>query len=259
MFSALAQRFHTTPAAQLNNWGLENRRHLWADLLVVIVGTGLYGYTLGSWRSPEMGFYVAVKLPLLIFLTLAINGLLNGILAQLLGSGLSFGQTFRAQLSCFTLFAIIVAALSPVTLGMVWDAPSPESPQADRFHAIFLMSQSTVIAYAGVTANFRLLVTLEALCETVPIARRVLFSWLAGNLFVGAQLSYMLRPFFGTPSLKVAFLREDALRGNFYESIWRLSRYSLGSAGGVIFIALCFFVIVLCIAKLSQKPNQPHP
>jgi hypothetical protein len=206
----------------------------------------------------EMGLYVAVKLPMLIFLTIGINGLLNGILAQLLGSGLGFRQTLMAQLSSFTVFAMIVAALSPITLGMVWEAPHPSSTDAPRFHATFLVMQTVVIAYAGVTANFRLLKTLEAICETPAIARRVLFSWLAGNLFVGAQLSYILRPFFGSPRLDVAFLREDALRGNFYETIWRLSRFSLGPVGGAVFILLCFFIIALCFTKHSSKTTKPQ-
>jgi hypothetical protein len=255
---SLAERFHTKPPAQLERWGSRAAGLLVADVFVVVFGTGLYGYSLGCWRSAEMGIYVAVKLPLLIFLTLGINGLLNGILAQLLGSGLGFRQTLRAQLSSFSLFALIVGALSPITLGMVWEAPPPSSAEAARFHATFLVLQTAVIAYAGVTANFRLLVTLEAICQTPAIARRVLFSWLAGNLFVGAQLSYILRPFFGSPRLEVAFLREDALQGNFYETIWRLSRFSLGPVGGAAFLILCFFIIALCFTKYSTKTNKPH-
>jgi hypothetical protein len=50
-------------------------------------------------------------------------------------------------------------------------------------------------------------------------ARRILFAWLSVNLLLGAQLSWILRPFIGTPSLPVEFLRADALHGNFFESI----------------------------------------
>src|SRR5205085_7827251 len=37
--------------------------------------------------------FSAIKFPLLIFVTCGANGLLNGMLAQVLGSGLSFKQT----------------------------------------------------------------------------------------------------------------------------------------------------------------------
>ena len=56
-------------------------------------------------------------------------------------------------------------------------------------------------------------------------ARAVLFSWLAGNLFLGAQLAWNLRPFIGSPRLTVQFLRDDPLRGNFYEAVWRAIRH----------------------------------
>jgi hypothetical protein len=49
----------------------------------------------------------------------------------------------------------------------------------------------------------------------------VLFAWLAGNLFLGSQLSWILRPFIGQPSLPVEFFRTTALHGNFYENVFR--------------------------------------
>ena len=52
-------------------------------------------------------------------------------------------------------------------------------------------------------------------------ARRVLLSWLAGNLLLGSQLAWMLRPFIGSPKLSVQFLRPDFLRGNFFEAVGR--------------------------------------
>ncbi len=47
------------------------------------------------------------------------------------------------------------------------------------------------------------------------------FVWLVGNLFVGAQISWIMRPFFGSPGLKVQFLRDNPMAGNFYETVWR--------------------------------------
>jgi len=49
----------------------------------------------------------------------------------------------------------------------------------------------------------------------------VLYAWQAGNLFLGSQLSWILRPFIGLPSLPVEFLRTNALHGNFYENVLR--------------------------------------
>src|SRR6187431_944724 len=107
----------------LQGW-LENPTmvRLLACAAAIVLGCGAYGFTLGLWRAPLMGGYVAVKLPLLIFLTLLTNGLLNGMLAQVLGSGLGFKQTVLAMLMSFACFSLITGALSPVALMMVVDA-----------------------------------------------------------------------------------------------------------------------------------------
>ena len=68
--------------------------------------------------------------------------------------------------------------------------------------------------------NARLFQLLTRLGGSRAVALRVLFAWLAGNFFFGSQLSWILRPFIGVPSLPVQFLRSDALHGNFYESIF---------------------------------------
>jgi hypothetical protein len=47
-----------------------------------------------------------------------------------------------------------------------------------------------------------------------------LLAWLAGNLFLGSQLSWILRPFIGSPNLPVQFVRDHPLNGNFYEAVF---------------------------------------
>ena len=58
--------------------------------LIILIGAGLYGATLGLWRGTLQAFYTAIKFPLVILLTCVGNGAINGMLAQILGSGLSF-------------------------------------------------------------------------------------------------------------------------------------------------------------------------
>ena len=77
-----------------------------------------------------------------------------------------------------------------------------------------------VIAFAGIAANVRLLQLLRSLAGGRGGALRVLFAWLAANLFFGSQLSWVLRPFIGSPSLPVQFLRAEAFEGNFFESVF---------------------------------------
>ncbi|HKX61291.1 MAG TPA: hypothetical protein VJS65_05595, partial [Verrucomicrobiae bacterium] len=51
-------------------------------------GAGCFGAAVGSWRAPEQALYCAVKLPLILLLTTVGNGLLNAMLAPLLGLNL---------------------------------------------------------------------------------------------------------------------------------------------------------------------------
>jgi hypothetical protein len=71
--------------------------------LIATLGFALYGFTVGYWRSPVMGAYVAIKMPLLIACTLGFNSILNGLLGLLLGSDLGFKQSLHALLSAFAI------------------------------------------------------------------------------------------------------------------------------------------------------------
>jgi len=107
--------------------------------------------------------------------------------------------------------------------------PAGDEPGGGRAYHALLLTHTAVIAAGGIYANLRLLGRLERACGRWA-ARRVVIAWLAGNLFVGAQLSYTLRPFFGNPELPVQFLRPNPFEGNYYEALWPPARP--GSPGG---------------------------
>jgi len=190
-------------------------------VLTILVGAGFYGATIGLWRSPLQALYTGVKFPLVMLLTTAGNVLINGMLAQVLGSGVSFRQSTLAVVTSFALASLILAGLAPVMLFMWFNTP-PLSVEGDALlaHNFTLLSHVLVIAFAGVMGNARLLRLLRHLSGSRAIAARVLTAWLAVNMFLGCQLSWNMRPFIGSPGLPVEFFREDAFRGNFYESTW---------------------------------------
>ena len=217
-------------ADEISAW-LEEAGFRWATvcLLVVLLGSGLYGFTVGLWRAPLQSLYTALKFPLLILLTCAGNALLNGMLAQLLGSGLSFRQTSLAILMSFALTSMILGTLSPVSLFVLFNTPPLASGATLLGHSVTLLSHVFFIAGAGFIANQRLYRLLQRVCHSRAIARRVLWSWLAGNFLLGSQLAWILRPFIGSPKLTIEFLRDDPLRGNFYEAVIRAVRHILFS------------------------------
>jgi len=198
-----------------------NARRFALHIAVIIFGAGLFGATMGWWRDPRQALYVAIKFPLIILLTTAGNALLNAMLAPLLGLNIPFRQSFSAILMSFTVAAAILGAFSPVMAFMIWNAP-PMSSQAvsGATYSFIKLANVAVIAFAGTTGNVRLFQTLARLGGSKAVAFRVLVARLAGNLFLGSQLSWILRPFIGSPNLPVEFFRATALHGNFYENVF---------------------------------------
>ena len=189
---------------------------------IIILGAGLYGAAMGWWRDPQQALFTAIKFPLVILLTTMGNALINAMLAPLLGLNIPFRQSFSAILMSFTVAAAILGAFSPVLAFMVWNAPpiSPAAIQGATYNLIKLANVA-VIAFAGTTGNTRLFQLLARLGGSRAVALRVLFAWLVINLFLGSQLSWILRPFIGAPNLPVEFFRATALHGNFYENVFQ--------------------------------------
>ena len=201
-------------------------RQILLFLAVIIIGSASYGAAIGLWRDPLQAGYTAVKFPLLVLLTTFGNALLNGMLAPLLGLNISLRQAFLAILMSFTIAAAILGAFSPLAIFLVWNTP-PVAEQATSFssHSLILLTHVAAIAFAGIAANLRLLQLLQRLSGSREIGWKILLAWLAGNLFLGSQLSWILRPFIGSPGLPIEFLRHDAFHGNFYETVFRALKH----------------------------------
>lgn len=213
----------------LRSWTADWRTpHLLRDAAIVVIGAGCFGAAVGCWRAPDQAVFAAIKLPLIMLLTAAGNGLLNAMIAPLLGLQMAFRQSFLAILTSFALAAAILGAMSPLAAFVIWNAP-PLLLEANRWadannsvtHAGVLLLLVVVIAFAGIASNLRLWQLLRHLAGQRAAAWRVLLAWLTGNLFLGSQLSWILRPFIGSPRLPVQFLRDDALNGNFFEAVFR--------------------------------------
>lgn len=186
----------------------------------ILIGCGAYGFTMGLWQGWEMASYVGIKLPLVIFATLLINGVINGMLAMVLGSGIGFRQSLQFLLAGFALMSIILASLSPITFFMALHAPGPNDEGAAQWHSVTLLTHTFLVAYAGIISHRSLLGHVRRFATTPAHGTRTFFVWLVGNLFVGAQISWIMRPFFGSPGLDVQFLRDHPMAGNFYETVW---------------------------------------
>jgi hypothetical protein len=203
-------------------------RRLLLHVAVIILGSGLYGAAMGWWRDPQQGIFVAVKFPLIILLVTLGNSLINGMLAPLLGLDIQFRQSFSVILMSFTITAACLGAFSPIMAFLVWNAPEMSSKASGNLgYDFILLAHVTIIGLAGVAGNTRLFQLLLRLGGSRMIALRVMLAWLSGNLFLGSQLTWILRPFIGSPTLPVEFLRRNAFQGNFYEAVFHSLRQIL--------------------------------
>ena len=209
-------------ASQVSAWtrDLEASR-VWSWLVVAILGSGMFGAAMGWWRAPEQAVYTAVKFPVVVLVTMLGNAVLNAMLAPLLGVNIGLRQSLLAVMMSFAIAAAIMGAMGPLLAFFIWNTP-PLADQANSSgaHAAILLMIVGMVAFAGVVANLRLLQLLREISGSESAARRVLFAWLAGNLFLGSQLSWILRPFIGSPGLPVQFLRDEPMKGSFFEAVY---------------------------------------
>ncbi|XCN72059.1 MAG: hypothetical protein Q3M24_17350 [Candidatus Electrothrix aestuarii] len=194
-------------------------------LLLIIIGGAIYGASLGIWRAPLQACFVAVKFPLLLLLTALGTALINGMLAQLLQAPIQFRQSLLAVLMSFALLAVMLASFTPLIGFLLWHLPPMSSKGQMDTHRIFLLANVAVIAFSGTVANLQLYYLLKQISG--KSAGQILAVWLAMNLFLGAQLSWNLRPFVGTPALPVTFMRDDPFNGSFYEAVFLLVQRSM--------------------------------
>jgi hypothetical protein len=195
-------------------------------IVAIVVGAGSYGAATGCWRNPTQALYTGIKLPLVMLLTTLGNGLLNGLLAPLLGLNATFRQTLTVVLMSFAITSIVLGALSPVAWFIVWNAPpltgrtNISSPE----YAMLQLTLAAFVALAGVIGNVRLIPLLQQWTGRTAIAHNVLLAWLAGNLFLGSQISWVLRPFIWDANRPVEFIGRDCLQGSFFETIFEAAR-----------------------------------
>ncbi len=198
----------------------------WKDLLslvaFVVLASGLYGAVLAGWRSPRLSAYVAVKLPMLFLGTTALVAVFNWMTASILGSGLSFRSTVFVVFGSMTIGCWILISLAPVALFFIISGVSYSGTHDElRYaHNSILMTHIVILALAGVAGNAALLKGLRRLVRPRCPAAGLFLVWLSAFAFVGCQMSWILRPFVGSPFYPIVFMRPDCLDRNFYEFVF---------------------------------------
>lgn len=213
--------------ACLHDWITRRQPNLvWVCVVAMAVGAGAYGGAMGCWRDPWQALYTGFKLPLVFLLTTLGNGLLNGMLAPLLGFNVTFRQSLTIVLLTFATASVILGALSPVALFVVWNTPplSAATELSSPEYGLMQLTLAVLIACAGLAGNVHVLPLLKQWTRSATTARKVLVAWLAGNLFLGSQIAWVLRPFLWDPAGPTRFIGREYFRGSFYETLFEAGR-----------------------------------
>ena len=198
----------------------------WRELLglvaFVCLACALYGSVLAGWRSPRLSAYVALKLPALFLGTTAIVSIFNWMTSILLGAGLSFKSMVFTVFASMTMGCWILLGLVPVSLFFLLSGvPITGTNTEMQFaHNSILMTHICILALAGIGGNIALLHGLRRVAKPQCPLSSLFLIWLLAFAFVGCQLSWILRPFVGSPFFPVAFMRPDCLDRNFYEFVF---------------------------------------
>ena len=196
--------------------------HLARRMLFVAAATGVYGAVLAAWRSPLMAAYVAAKLPLVFVGATMLVSVFCWMAGLAAGADLRYREVLEAVFFAMSVAGAILLALAPVVLLFVFSAaPDSGTPETMRLaHAAMMLAHIVVMACAG-TVGVALL--YRSLKRRVPAGCRLVLMmclWLAAFAVVGCQLGWIMRPLVGSPNIAVEFLRSDALKSSFLESLF---------------------------------------
>ncbi len=207
----------------LIEWLLKYRSHLFDDLLagrrlgryiadaflVTVLGTMFYGFVVGISVGGWQILYDPVKLPWVLVFTLLLCLPTLYIFGAYLGSRLGFLQVCALAFTGNAVASTILIGFAPIVWFFMFTAPGS--------HDFAVIVNVIVFAIAGFFSVQFLLRGARALHQTPEEHRaieRVMSWWIVLYAVVGAQMAWLLRPYF-TPT--DVFIRPRA--GNFFVAV----------------------------------------
>lgn len=198
-----------------------------AHLLILnIVLFSLSGALMGSVGGMQQALASSGKMPLLFLLTMAITLPTLHIVNLAYGANHSLGQLVNILLGTLACTGTVLLACAPITTFFLISGCE---------YSFFVLMN---VAVLGMAAIFGLRFLTKGMAfvdnrtsgpETAPVRQKILAAWILIYAFVGCQLSWTMRPFFGNPEQQFEFFRKsDKSDGNFYTAITKKAFRSLG-------------------------------
>lgn len=215
--------------------------------LAILVLSAIYGATMGTYASGLQILYSALKVPMLLLLSLYLAVPSYYVLYSLLGCKQTLGQTVVLLLFGFTIMSTVLIALVPVNLFFI--ITTTKSFEAHAFTALLNIA---IFALGGFFALTCFVKGAQVLFREPSENWKPAF--LLGSIilmFVGTQLAWVLRPFF---NYYAWFIRP--LESNFYTAVITLISRSMGVFGPMMVAFGFIFVVWLFYSQFASAKEE---
>ena len=181
---------------------------------------GSYAYTIGTRslleQAPQL-FYSAIKVPLLLAITVSISLPSFFVINTLLGLRDDFGLALRAIISAQAGLTIILVSFFPLTL-FVYSGLSDTTAN----HSFAVLFNAAMFGLASVSAQVLLAQYYRPLVARDHRHRWTIRLWIFVYAFVGIQAGFTMRPFIGGTNAPPEFLRRDSFQ-NAYVAVLKMT------------------------------------
>ena len=178
-------------------------------LISSAVFLAIYGVIIGASSSWLQSIFSAIKLPALYLLTLIICFPTLYFFNVMFGSKKNFDQFLALLMTAMALIAVLLFGFAPVSLFFLLTTTDYQ------FYKLLNVIIFGITGFLGVQFFYQGMKFLsEDDKEGQEIRLNILRFWLGLYAFVGSQLGWILRPFFGSPGEPFEVFRDKD--GNFY-------------------------------------------
>lgn len=174
----------------------------------------IYGAIIGAFGGWMQAIASAVKVPILYLMTAIVCFPTLYFFNILFGSRKSFVQHLAVLTAAIASISILLFSFAPVSLFFLITAPD---------YRFFLLLNVAIFGLTGAIGVYFLYQGMQMMSHQDDTSghknrKRLLQAWLFLFAFVGSQLGWTLRPFFGAPGKPFELFRQ--LEGNFYQSVF---------------------------------------
>ena len=223
--------------------GKNLKNYFLSSTLTILVFSALYGATMGFYSSNLQILFSAIKVPILLLVSLYMTVPSYYVLYSLLGGKRNLEQTVILLLSSITIMSIVLLAMVPVNFFFIIT-----TARSTTTYAFTVLLNVTIFTIGGFFALIHFINGAKTLYTDQNANWKPAF--LLGSIilmFIGTQLAWVLRPYF---NYYPYFVRP--LESNFYTAMIDLIIRSTGRYGGaVIAVGITIFGLIILYMLLS--------